>query len=30
MTDTAVVAGTYYIDVYGGTSGTFTLSLAAN
>ena len=30
LTNTAVVAGTYYIDVYGGTSGTFTLSLVGN
>jgi hypothetical protein len=26
MTETAVQAGTYHVDVYGGTSGTFTLA----
>jgi Collagen triple helix repeat (20 copies) len=28
LTETGVQAGTYYIDVYGGTSGTFTLTTA--
>jgi hypothetical protein len=28
LTETAVEAGTYYIDVYGGTSGSFTLTVA--